>query len=388
MKVGFKIIGSDIWTGGITYLYNLLYALTTLKDRKIDPVIFAGRKVEEHILDKYRPFSKIVRSSLFDERSATWWNDSIIGKMIGVNPHLDRLMKKHHISVFSHSSILLKRPSLKLVNWIPDFQHIHLPYMFTRKEVIARDTFYSKIIRDSDLVILSSDDALTDYKLFAPQYLEKARVLHFVAQPLGNVYELEISQELKDRHGIHEKYFYLPNQFWKHKNHLIVFKAIKILKDGGKNICLLCSGRMNDYRNRNHINELIAYIRNNELGENIKMLGFVNEEILFYLIRNCISVLNPSLFEGWSTTVEEAKSVGKSLILSNIGVHIEQNPPNSIYFDPTRADELAEILWERWDESEGGPDEELENSARKSIKTRTERYGLGYQNLIEELFER
>jgi glycosyltransferase involved in cell wall biosynthesis len=41
-------------------------------------------------------------------------------------------------------------------------------------------------------------------------------------------------------------------------------------------------------------------------------------------MRASTALINPSLFEGWSTTVEEAKSTGTPMILSDLGVHREQ----------------------------------------------------------------
>jgi glycosyltransferase involved in cell wall biosynthesis len=56
------------------------------------------------------------------------------------------------------------------------------------------------------------------------------------------------------------------------------------------------------------------------------------------------ALLNPSLFEGWSTTVEEARALGVSMILSDIGVHREQAAEGAVYFDPLSADSLVEAL--------------------------------------------
>jgi len=67
-------------------------------------------------------------------------------------------------------------------------------------------------------------------------------------------------------------------------------------------------------------------------------------------MRHCVCLINPSLFEGWSTTVEEAKALGKHIILSDIPVHREQNPPRSDYFHAHDANALAQIMWRRWQE--------------------------------------
>jgi glycosyltransferase involved in cell wall biosynthesis len=60
-------------------------------------------------------------------------------------------------------------------------------------------------------------------------------------------------------------------------------------------------------------------------------------------MRASIAVINPSLIEGWSTTVEEAKSLGVPLILSDIPVHREQTQ-EAMFFDPRSARSLAETM--------------------------------------------
>ncbi len=129
----------------------------------------------------------------------------------------------------------------------------------------------------------------------------------------------------------------------------------------------------------------MEYIRNNNMEDNIILLGVVERDDLYYLMRNCISVLNPSLFEGWSTTVEESKSMGKNVILSDIPVHREQNPPSSIYFNPHDAEGLANILFEKYSQHSGGPDIELERSAKAKLTERTLHFAESYQNIVLEL---
>ena len=50
------------------------------------------------------------------------------------------------------------------------------------------------------------------------------------------------------------------------------------------------------------------------------------------------------MFEGWSTSVEEAKILDKKILLSNIKVHKEQNPKRSYYFNPDDDLKLSKII--------------------------------------------
>lgn len=388
IRVGFAILGSKQWLGGMTYLFNLLFAISKLdnKNKKIHPIIFLGEKAEENVVSMYKPCAELLRTPIYDRWHALWFANTILTKLTGTNYFLDRVLVKNDIKVFSHALMPIRKKSrYKVIGWIPDFQHIHMPEMFSKKEVNFRNGFFSKMVEESDIVILSSYDALEDLKKFAPEFSSKARVLHFVSQPDPQVYGAGALGDILGKHGVTGKYFFLPNQFWKHKNHEVVFKAVKILKEQGKNITVVCSGPMGDYRNKNHVGNLKAYIRDNGLEANIKLLGLIGRTEMFYLFRNCISVINPSLFEGWSTTVEEAKSMGKNVVLSNIGVHREQNPAGSFYFNPLDPEDLAELLSKRWNESNGGPDYELEEKAKVDLPGRTVQFAKNYQDIVLEI---
>ena len=74
-------------------------------------------------------------------------------------------------------------------------------------------------------------------------------------------------------------------------------------------------------------------------SEQFKVFGVAPHADLIAIIQNSVALSNPSLFEGWSTTLEESKLLGKTILLSDIGMHIEQSP--GVYFDPHCAQGLA-----------------------------------------------
>ena len=62
-------------------------------------------------------------------------------------------------------------------------------------------------------------------------------------------------------------------------------------------------------------------------------------------MQGSLAIVQPSLFEGWSTVVEDAKALNKLLIVSNIEVHKEQLQNSAaIFFDPDLHIDLAQIL--------------------------------------------
>src|SRR6185503_5946561 len=62
------------------------------------------------------------------------------------------------------------------------------------------------------------------------------------------------------------------------------------------------------------------------------------------LMRCAVALINPSRFEGWSTSVEEARAIGLPLVVSDIAVHREQAGGEALFFDPDDADTLCRHL--------------------------------------------
>lgn len=344
IKIGFIGAVSKEWMGGLNYFKNLLFAIDFVKDKELYVVVFLGKETDYQIINIFKEYAHIVQDSIFDRNSFKWFLMKLEQKIFKTNFLLYTVLKKHNINILSHASIVNLK-DIKTINWIPDFQHIHLSDMFSNIEIKKRNKSFMEIIKKSDAIILSSYDAFEDFKIFAPKYKDKAKVLQFVSQPNSKYFELDENDKnnVLKKYSIKDNFFYLPNQFWKHKNHMLVFDAINELKKDGIEIYLVCSGYMNDYRNVTYINTIKNFIDINNLENNIKLLGLIDYDDVFTLIKFSKAVINPSLFEGWSSTVEECKSVGKNMILSDLNVHREQYP-EAIFFQRDCMESLKNIL--------------------------------------------
>ncbi|MCX6762588.1 MAG: glycosyltransferase family 1 protein [Candidatus Moranbacteria bacterium] len=388
IRVGIVFSASKGWMGGINYLKNLLRAVSFAEEKKIEFVLFFGKRSDEDVISSFEDSGEIVKASIFDSSNFFGFINLLLWRFFGGSFLMNREFKKNRIDIVSHSRVFSKNREYRIINWIPDFQHIHMPKMFSMLENIYRNHLFKSYARYSNVVIMSSRDALHDYERMFLPYAQKARVLQFVSQSNKKIYEIENAKQIEKKYDFSGKFFYLPNQFWKHKNHMIVLKALSLLKKEGKDVLVVCTGHTGDYRNKNHFENILQYVKENDLQSNIKFLGLIDYIDVLTLMRHCVSIINPSLFEGWSSTVEEAKSIGKNMILSNLNVHKGQNPPNSVYFDPHDEKDLAEKLWKKWEESAGGPDFELEEIARKNIDARTKKFGSAYQDIVLDVMKK
>lgn len=344
IRVGFIWNIDQRWIGGINYYHSLLDAVKSLPDRKIEPVIITGNRSELSFIKDY-PDIEIVRTKMFDK---PWlYAGAGLRRKLYYDPFFEQLLRKYHIDILSHSDYIPHDTSIPAVGWIPDFQHKHLPEFFSSNEIRSRDKVFERICRLCSCVIFSSSNAKQDAETYFPAYKSKYEILHFVSAPIDLKNVPDISK-LKQKYSISEPYFLVPNQFWVHKNHRVIIEALKILHNQEKKVHVICTGNTHDHRNPKYYNSLMEFATQSGVSDEFTILGTVPYPDLIGLMINSVSLINPSLFEGWSTTVEEAKSLGLPIILSDIPVHREQNPDRGAYFHPRDAESLAQIMWKTW----------------------------------------
>ncbi len=222
-----------------------------------------------------------------------------------------------------------------------------MPEFFSEEERLARDKNNNDIVATGRPVVVSSYDALTDlHKCFPLSNKSYTPVFHFASSIPR--YDESRKESILSKFNIAGPFLLCANQFWVHKNHMVLFKAVEALKRQGKEITVLCSGNLYDHRNPQYGATLIDFVKSKGLTENIKFLGLIEREELVCLMNESIALVQPSLFEGWNTSIEEAKALNKYLIVSDIPLHREQVERNVSFFDPHSSEDLADKLWEVW----------------------------------------
>ena len=87
------------------------------------------------------------------------------------------------------------------------------------------------------------------------------------------------------------------------------------------------------------------------------------------VMKNASFLIQPSLFEGWGTVLEDAKVLDKRVILSDISVHYEQKYEKCVLFRATDAEDLAnrilENIGKRQDDNLNLGIERMRNDAKK-----------------------
>jgi glycosyltransferase involved in cell wall biosynthesis len=124
------------------------------------------------------------------------------------------------------------------------------------------------------------------------------------------------------------------------KNHRGLLEAYALLKkDGSKTFPLVLAGGrgwlMDDFKKE---------AESLGLQQDIVLPGYVDDETLQWLYRNCFAFLYPSYFEGFGLPVIEAMSLGAPVIASNTTSLPEIVGQAGILVDPTSKEELCQAM--------------------------------------------
>jgi glycosyltransferase involved in cell wall biosynthesis len=334
IRVGLILSLTGMWQGGVNYFHNLLSCYQQYPDAALKLEVFTDHDQD---LARYRSDAieihlcpKVSLGSLLN------WPRRRVNELLGYDPLLLKIMERHRINLLTHRG-LGGQTNINTLPWLPDLQHKRFPQFFSRRECSNRDASIANV-RLWGNILLSSHTAANDFRRHYPELASvQTRILHFSNTAALNVVPLR-REELETQYPVREPYFFLPNQFWQHKNHAVVIEA---LRQSPKAIRVICTGAMRDTRDAAYVPALLDKVKQAGMEERFLCLGTVPYPALVSLMHHSLAVLQPSICEGWSTSVEESKAMCKQIILSNIDVHLEQAPERGVYFSPDSPEELA-----------------------------------------------
>jgi glycosyltransferase involved in cell wall biosynthesis len=376
--IGLIAIGGARWMGGTAYLRNLARAIHAA-DPSVKISFIAGDALANDWKDRSPLIVVPSRPPLFARlRGRTERHLAKAVERAGIE-FLYPLTYDNEYNL-GVALPLPERIGCKWAGWIPDFQHRYLPELSPPEELERRDRNITLLVASAPAIVSSSATAAADFVRWFPQYAGKSRILRFATFP-EETWDAPLTGALP---AVPARFFLVCNQFWKHKNHLLVFEAADILRRRGVDVQIVCTGELDDYRHPGYAREVRAALQTRQLNERITLVGLVPRRAQIELLRRTLAVLQPSLFEGWSTVVEDARVLGRPLLLSDLPVHREQDPPRTKYFPATDAVALAELMAEAWKEYPSGPDQTLEMTARAAAEHRLIEVGRTFLALANE----
>jgi len=210
-------------------------------------------------------------------------------------------------------------------------------------------------------------------------------------------------EEVRTRLKLPERFVFFPAQFWRHKNHLRLIEAFKLVVSSEPDLKLVLTGNKkkpvwdpnspwhmaNRARRRRDSGEeyeaVMSRIGSTGLERNVTHLGYVEQRDLQAIYQLALALVMPSLYESVSIPVFEAFQLGTPVVAANVLSLPGQVGDAGLLFDPLSIDAMAASILEVARDAKLA--ESLRNRGRQKIdKMTSARYGGQLEALIRRLY--
>ncbi len=337
MKIGFDISQTGKEKAGCGYFADSLIQALTGADRENEYLLYphfgtsfwdpAAKKTTRHI--DARNVSRIVIGGDFHESRGFWNRFPERGEEMLGNPDIV------HANNFSCPRGLRRA---RVVYTLYDMSFAIHPE-FTSEQ--NRWTCFNGVFDaacHADFIVAISHYSRSSFLEMYPHYpADRVRVAH-----LGSRFSAMAGQEPGSAvTGL------MPDRFWlavgtlePRKNVRRLLKAyaafISRHQEGFPLVLAGGKGWLED--------DLEEFITTLGIGEHVRILGYVSDEELSWLYKNCFAFIYPSLFEGFGLPVLEALSLGAVVVTSNTTSLPEVAGDAACYVDPLREEDIVAAM--------------------------------------------
>ncbi|MFI5181860.1 MAG: glycosyltransferase family 4 protein [Thermoanaerobaculia bacterium] len=238
---------------------------------------------------------------------------------------------------------LFHEPDLRHVAVAHDFQELFLPDCFDEMERRRRAAF-RRDLSLADHVVAVSEATMRDGVGHAGLDAARITVLPPVAgaarRPLRTADQAQILTRLTlspDGFAVY------PANYWPHKNHDRLLRAVLRARQGAPDFTLVLCGALDARRER-----LLAIARDQGLDGAVRVLSYLPDADVTALLQGARFLVFPSLFEGFGIPVLEAMSLGTAVACSDIPALRELAAEDALFFNPEDEASIAdalELLW-------------------------------------------
>jgi glycosyltransferase involved in cell wall biosynthesis len=262
---------------------------------------------------------------------------------------------------------VLEHQGVPYVFWLSDFQHEHLRHLYREEAYASIVRMFAQRASAASRIVVSSEFGRTDLARFLPELLGRTDVLRFCSVPEPEWFSVEPAAYCAST-GLPPRFFVIANQFTEHKNHLVAIEAVRLLRDRGVAVHIVCTGSDYDFRGLDYFGRVREYVTAHGLASQIHFLGLLPRPQQMAVMRNALAIAQPSRFEGWSTVIEDAKSLGKPVIASDFPVHHEQLGSQAIFCNVDDAEAWARAFASADELLASGVDANAEEVARRRLE--------------------
>ncbi|MEX0641957.1 MAG: glycosyltransferase family 1 protein [Pirellulales bacterium] len=204
-----------------------------------------------------------------------------------------------------------------------------------------RERQYAAVLRRAAIVIAGTQAGKAEIERFYQVPPERIRILpHPTPQfafwpPTGD------DEQVLARLGLRPGYIVYPAQFWPHKNHVGLLRALRILRDE-RGVALDAVFLGADKGNRPYVERIAAELG---LSARLHLPGFVTQEELVVLYRNALALGYVSYFGPENLPPLEAFAAGCPVVAADVPGSDEQLADAALRVDPRDERQIADAIY-------------------------------------------
>jgi glycosyltransferase involved in cell wall biosynthesis len=223
-----------------------------------------------------------------------------------------------------------------------DLGHLDLvefPEMSYNQEFESRELLYQKSLKKAFRVFVDSnfgkDRVIEKYNIDD----DRVEVLKFLPNipPLNDINYLDI----KKKYNIKNEFIFYPAQFWAHKNHIYILKALSTLRAKSIDIDVVFSGF-----DKGNLQYVLKKSEEFGIRDLVHYVGFISDPEKPYFYNQSLALVMPTYLGPSNIPPLEAFAYGTPVVYSDLPFFREQTGEAAFYVNLNRSDDLVENLIE------------------------------------------
>jgi glycosyltransferase involved in cell wall biosynthesis len=362
MRVGVFFPGFDSTSGGgYTFEQEILQSLMELaSDSRHDFLLYFGASPGE--TEKTLPATKDLKIQWVESEKpvppARLFLSEIAVKLgwrsLVITPKfpLQKAVERDQVQLLWFATCIYWPVEIPYIATVWDIQHRLQPWFpeVSHKGIWGwdyRETYYTNFLRRAAYIITPNQAGQDELSFFYQIPAERFRRLTHPAPRIERIPSQEEVASVLKKYNLSTRYLFYPAQFWAHKNHVNLLKALSILREKHQmDLDLVLTGF--DQGNLHHIQTMIE---NLHLKEHVRFLNFIPREDLIALYAGAVALTYVTYFGPENLPPLEAFACGCPVVASDVPGAAEQLGDAALRVNASRPEEIALAVRNIYDDS-------------------------------------
>jgi glycosyltransferase involved in cell wall biosynthesis len=244
----------------------------------------------------------------------------------------------------TQDSLAYQSKHYEAIGTVHDIMHRYegsFPEVSANGQYRLREELLSNIARYAKAVLVDSEygkkQLMESYhtppdRIYPLPYIAPKYIHHYVPRP-----------DFEKRYTLPARFIFYPAQFWMHKNHLRLVRAVHEVKKEFPDIALVLVGSKN-----NAFAEVERTVAELGLQKQVFFMGYVPDEDMPEFYKRARALVMPTFFGPTNIPPLEAFQLGCPVAISGIYGMPEQAGDAALLFDPKSVPEMAAAIGRLW----------------------------------------